>query len=502
MIIQCDRCNTKFRLDDSKVTGKGVKVRCTKCQNVFVVTPPEPTQPAPPPVPAPQEQETAREEQPPRPEEPPKPSEPEAPKAEEGAKGEAAPPSPEGGSDLDLGGLDFDFGEDRTGDEAEKTAFGLEPAVDSTPAAAQQGAGEIGEMGLDFGGEPEEKAAEEQDMGLSLGEDEAGEESASAEREEEFSLDFDLGGAQEGEEGDKTLFGLESPAEAASSTGEQDAALGEMDLDFGEEPEEKAAEEQGIGLSLDEDEAGEETAPAEGEEERADEFDFSFDREEAAETEVTSFAAAKGEEEQEESTLFSEDFPLGDEAAATAPAQEAPPEGTEEAQQPETAAEPKAKSGLMGLAAAAVVAAAAAAIYFSGALDGVMKGLAGRPQQQAQAAVVEIEDIKGYMADNIHFGRLFVVESVIKNVSFDPQKIRGVKASLYNRNGERIAARMVSPGRIMSGEELKTLTRDEIERHFGDKSAGTIPPKGVIPAMVVFTEPPADMAAFDIEVLR
>ncbi|MEK6790094.1 MAG: DUF3426 domain-containing protein [Deltaproteobacteria bacterium] len=42
MVIQCDKCQTKFRLDDSKVTGKGIKVRCTKCQNVFVVAPPEP----------------------------------------------------------------------------------------------------------------------------------------------------------------------------------------------------------------------------------------------------------------------------------------------------------------------------------------------------------------------------------------------------------------------------------------------------------------------------
>src|SRR5574337_378008 len=42
MIIQCDKCSTKFRLDDSRITGNGVRVRCTKCQNVFIVTPPPP----------------------------------------------------------------------------------------------------------------------------------------------------------------------------------------------------------------------------------------------------------------------------------------------------------------------------------------------------------------------------------------------------------------------------------------------------------------------------
>jgi len=37
MIIQCEQCQTKFRLDDAKVTDKGVKVRCAKCKHVFSV---------------------------------------------------------------------------------------------------------------------------------------------------------------------------------------------------------------------------------------------------------------------------------------------------------------------------------------------------------------------------------------------------------------------------------------------------------------------------------
>ena len=37
MIIQCEKCKTKFRLDDSRVKDNGVKVRCTKCKHVFRV---------------------------------------------------------------------------------------------------------------------------------------------------------------------------------------------------------------------------------------------------------------------------------------------------------------------------------------------------------------------------------------------------------------------------------------------------------------------------------
>ena len=44
MIIQCEQCSTKFRLDDSKVTAKGVKVRCAKCKHVFSVKQEQPAE--------------------------------------------------------------------------------------------------------------------------------------------------------------------------------------------------------------------------------------------------------------------------------------------------------------------------------------------------------------------------------------------------------------------------------------------------------------------------
>jgi len=42
MVITCASCLTKFNLDDSRITSKGVKVRCSRCKHVFyVVSPPE-----------------------------------------------------------------------------------------------------------------------------------------------------------------------------------------------------------------------------------------------------------------------------------------------------------------------------------------------------------------------------------------------------------------------------------------------------------------------------
>ena len=37
MIVQCDECSAKFRLDDSKLKDGGAKVRCSKCKHIFMV---------------------------------------------------------------------------------------------------------------------------------------------------------------------------------------------------------------------------------------------------------------------------------------------------------------------------------------------------------------------------------------------------------------------------------------------------------------------------------
>ena len=42
MIVQCEACQTRFRLADEKIKPTGTKVRCSKCKVVFTVTPPEP----------------------------------------------------------------------------------------------------------------------------------------------------------------------------------------------------------------------------------------------------------------------------------------------------------------------------------------------------------------------------------------------------------------------------------------------------------------------------
>jgi predicted Zn finger-like uncharacterized protein len=37
MIVTCERCSARYKLDDSKIKGRGARITCPKCQHVFVV---------------------------------------------------------------------------------------------------------------------------------------------------------------------------------------------------------------------------------------------------------------------------------------------------------------------------------------------------------------------------------------------------------------------------------------------------------------------------------
>jgi predicted Zn finger-like uncharacterized protein len=56
MIIECQTCHTRFRLDESRIKGRGARVKCRKCGESIIVlkdSAPAPAPPAPPAAPAP-----------------------------------------------------------------------------------------------------------------------------------------------------------------------------------------------------------------------------------------------------------------------------------------------------------------------------------------------------------------------------------------------------------------------------------------------------------------
>jgi predicted Zn finger-like uncharacterized protein len=424
MIIQCDKCGTRFKLDDSRVSGGGVKVRCTKCQNVFLVSP---QAEAAPPVGAPEgmgavqagpvagkpKGETANLkfdfERP----------EPPTPRKEPSA---ATPPAvqakPSGGA---------------VREGADTGLFG-EKGFEITPpggATAGEGVPSAGELGLDFRFDTDEEEAEAKTPVSKEAPSVPAPAAPPAPKERpDFSLDFKIEA-----EAAPAARAKEAPAAAPTPSGVMHRTTPGPSLDL-----------FGKGMAKEEGEGGVEKA---------------WEKEEPVEG-----------------------------VEGTLP--EAPAPHVEERR--------KARSVSPGLIAIAVIIIGVAALYFTGVLSALKDRLTGPPA--SVAAALEIEDVKGFFADNKFAGRVFVIESRIKNATDEPRTIRRVKGTIYNSEGAAIASRDVSPGRVLSPDDIKNLPVEELQRQFKDPSGGLIPPKGTVPVTVLFIEAPGGIAEFGIDIVR
>lgn len=455
MIIQCDKCSTKFRIDDSKVTGAGVKVRCTKCQNVFIAAPPAPQQDA--------TSENTETAQPPLKNTPP----PEENKDAGFGFDEQATDS-SGGFGADMGGAGFLSDSSNEGTDAEKTAGDDADSgrfnVDNTGNFDLSG-------GTDMGAEKreeEENTAGSQQMSVGG----------------EFNFDDMASGSpaadqknmpEENLEENKNAGGWKMPSREKINGWKLPS-----DKPAGEEPPAAAAPKRESVVSY--------SAPAPAKAPRPQ-----------AEKEEEKDAAAEQAGGFDESAFDK----TADELEALArnlPGEEnAPGEGTEEGEGAQTGIKTAGhKGGGNGLVVGIIIIVALAVIggaaYFSGVFS--------PPQTQVAQKTMDITGMTGSFVDNKNAGRLLVIQAQIINVTASPQTVRGVRGIVYGPKNEKLSTVVVSAGRTLTAEDLKNMSKDDILKAFKDLSSSVIPPKGSAPAMIVFTTVPQGMAEFGIELIR
>jgi hypothetical protein len=211
-----------------------------------------------------------------------------------------------------------------------------------------------------------------------------------------------------------------------------------------------------------------------------------------------------GEEKPDFEDLFSHtlsetaDEPSADTGPGEEASKEEPP--APPAVQGDTARPASAAGGKGLLLAVLIFILGGGIIYFSGVIDTIARTLAGSSQSAVET--IEIEKIGGYFADNRNFGKIFVIEAKIRNTSGEAQAVKTVTGLIYDDKGKAIATRSVSPGRMVSADDLKNLSKQDLLKQFRDASGGTIPPKGTVPVMVLFTEIPAGMSEYGLNIVR
>jgi len=210
MIVECSHCQTKFNLPDDKIKPGGVKIRCTRCKNVFDVSPPV--------------------------ESPPMDDSFSMDLGDDLSGFDEGPSdlSSDAGADSDIpGDLDGDIGGDDLGLDTGDSEFDLDSDLDLGGGGGKTTDSDSLEFDLDDGGQADDllgSAADSMDKG------EAPPVSGS-----DFTLEKDL----DGDLGDLDLSFDESPPPADSKAAPSTDS--DFDLSFDEEPAPARAEFASVG---------------------------------------------------------------------------------------------------------------------------------------------------------------------------------------------------------------------------------------------------------------
>jgi predicted Zn finger-like uncharacterized protein len=459
MIIQCEQCQTKFKLDDSKVADKSIKVRCARCRHVFSVSG---TQGIP-------EDSTAFTQNVPeyRPEEDSSDRsslldsfsfaaddeqaapEPSAPAGDDSLFSLPSTASAVGHDQAETHKTDgeMDFGAFDFGDAAESAdatpVMDFEEKPVKKETAARKSKEAVG--GLDFSGD---------DMFGDVV-------STSAEEEKAESISFDMG-----VDGFADSMGIEGGAAGhGTALASQDSAAENPfsldDIDFGDELTSVAVRQ----VSTDE------LKPSQ---------ELLFAPLAAAQTKPALDSGAD----------------IFEKTAAPAPAQEELPPLSITSRRKET---PRISGMLvfMGVIIAGLV------IFY--AVWGYMTLTEDKGQITTQeAGRITVRSVEASFVKNKKTGDLLVISGEAVNEYSKPRAAIQIKGIVFGANGEEVASKIAFCGNPLSREQLSTMTMEKIEaamaNQFGDSLANMeVAPGDAIQFVIVIPKPPAGATDYGVE---
>jgi predicted Zn finger-like uncharacterized protein len=518
MIIQCEQCRTKFKLNDEKVSDRGVKVRCAKCRHVFTVR--KDVAPAETAAAAFNSQEdTVRVSDPATPVQGVVAATPEPTVTFDfGTAPVQAAEVPD--SSFDLGQTDatadggFDFGD---------VAFG-----DAAPAAASLSDVDFGEMtmvmppkkvsepapdfSLDFGTALVQPAAPASDAVFDFGDAITSSTDATAQK-----VEFDFGDDQQTSSvpptddvdlgsfdfGDATGTAA-VPAQDIDSTDFSDFAAavshktssGNQDFSFDEPPPPSAASQNdsfdfsGVDFGLTTPVTAASTVP-EADAFSLGEMDFSGDT--SAVMVATSEPAAAG-------SLFA---PV-EEPSAHHDATAAIPDITFEAPSPAEEAPPLPLTSRRRQSSTISLVVGVIAVLVVGALGYLAVSMLGKAPVPVDEGKITVQNVKAYFVPKAAAGELLVITGEALNNHKKARAALQVKGMVYGANNQTLANKTAYAGNPLSQEQLSSMTAEKIDaamnNQFGDSLVNLeVQPGKTIPFTVVIINPPKDGKDFGVE---
>ncbi len=500
MIITCDKCNTRFSLDDALVKATGTKVRCKQCEHVFDVYPSG------------------------------KPAFDDKVDVEiSGLEMENKSLSAEKGGDVPghkPGGIDFDFEFEESDQESQDADKGLE---------LEDGELQF-ELEMESGGQTRDKGLQmeldtgDEDLKLEL--ESSGREPEDAltpkadDEEEEFELDLDLEPVEfKGSEPEKGAFEeeidiseiekmLESEEEGPEPAGGDEDTELDLELDLEDEEamesasslEEDTAEEEGFDINLSlEGEPETDFAPTEPVDSKNRPVQFPKKKDAEVEPEEPLVMADK-----ERPAVQPPSFDIGT-LAEPEVAQDA--EEEEEAPYSIGSYQPETHRGSrlpVFLLVILLLAGAGYGAFWLMQNKGIKIPVISQLFTTSAADKtgnlnISTTEVASRFVTTAKQGRLFVITGKARNDYAEARSAIKITAKLYAPGKVLVATQSVFCGNFLSNLELESLDIETIQKILqnpsGDNYSGDrVEPGKEIPFMVVFSSLPDNLDEFTVEV--
>jgi predicted Zn finger-like uncharacterized protein len=521
MILQCEQCNTKFRLDDAKIKEGGVKVRCSKCKHVFVVQKEAPQEETDfdsfldglgSAAPAPAAESSAAEAEERTPVQPADFEEQQKPEifAE---YGETSISATEGGGAETTTDAEAEPKPAEEGFNFDDFAFSEEPLPEPPTAAVTQKP-LTAESGFDmdlFAFDNEEMAKKEEPEAGPM--EDFSFDSFAMEEESSAAVSADVESVPALSDSDAFSF----PEDEDISRVEESKAGEAAPVDFGGFDFDEVttggtlAEEKTDAFSFPEDEDIPKAESKTGEAEAVDFGGFDFD-------EVTTGVTPAEEKPSMEPVVEAPSahaVPQPEKAPSVTPPAEFA--ATEEELPPLSIPSRRKGNSIFSVAVIAVsvlvllVLAGAGFFFLKDGAETLNKlGLASIAKwfgmQAAEEGSITIKNPVGsFVVNKEGGGELFVINGEAVNSFKKPRATIHVKALLYGKNGAVLAQKSAYCGNKLSKEQLATMPMAKIEaamnNQFGDSLSNLgVQPGKSIPFVLVFANVPKDVVEFSVEV--
>jgi len=119
---------------------------------------------------------------------------------------------------------------------------------------------------------------------------------------------------------------------------------------------------------------------------------------------------------------------------------------------------------------------------------------------------LDIDDLKSYFLSTDKTGQLYVIEGKVINNYPASRSYIVVKGTIEDEKGEAVDQKLVYAGNIFTENELKGMTREEIEKGMSNKTGKkdsnlAVEPQASVPFMIIFYDLPDNLSEFLVETI-